>query len=111
MRVSGNGCILSKHSSDCKVKVRNSSRKSGKNAKIQAWNVSNTAQSQEPCSISIPPEAGDCSMRDVMDENELLAAKRPRDTEVTLGPMTVASLFFGLLLICGLCFGLGYTMG
>ncbi|MGD0546398.1 MAG: SPOR domain-containing protein [Terracidiphilus sp.] len=50
-------------------------------------------------------------MRDEMDENEVQPAMRPRDTEVTLGPMTVASLFFGLLLLCGLCFGLGYSMG
>jgi cell division septation protein DedD len=38
------------------------------------------------------------------------AAYRP-DTEVTLGPMLLLSIFLGMMLLCGLCFGLGYTMG
>lgn len=50
-------------------------------------------------------------MRDGMDEDELQPAAGPRDRELTLGPMTVASLVLGLLLVCGLCFGLGYSMG
>jgi DedD protein len=33
------------------------------------------------------------------------------DTELTLGPGTLVALFAGLLLICGLCFGLGYEVG
>ncbi len=45
------------------------------------------------------------------DENELEPAKRRPDTEVTLGPMLLLGLFFGLVLLCGLCFGLGYSMG
>jgi cell division septation protein DedD len=38
------------------------------------------------------------------------AAYRP-DTEVTLGPMMLLGIFLGLMLLCGLCFGVGYSMG
>ena len=34
-----------------------------------------------------------------------------RDTEVTLSPGALLGIFFGLVLICGLCFGLGYWVG
>ncbi|MGB7983546.1 MAG: hypothetical protein WCF54_00135, partial [Terracidiphilus sp.] len=47
----------------------------------------------------------------VWDEDDLRPVLPPRDTEVTLGPMAVAGLIFALLLLCGLCFGLGYSMG
>jgi cell division septation protein DedD len=50
-------------------------------------------------------------MHEVIDEEELMPVEQRRDAELTLGPMKVASLFFGLLLLCGLCFGLGYSMG
>ena len=50
-------------------------------------------------------------MHEVIDEEELTPFERRRDREVTLGPMMVAGLFFGLVLLCGLCFGLGYSMG
>jgi cell division septation protein DedD len=51
-------------------------------------------------------------MREVFDdEDELPPTLRPRDTEVTQGPMAVSGLIFALLLLCGLCFGLGYSMG
>ena len=50
-------------------------------------------------------------MDEVIDEEELTPIERRRDREVTLGPMMVAALFFGLVLLCGLCFGLGYSMG
>jgi cell division septation protein DedD len=50
-------------------------------------------------------------MHEVIDEEELMPVERRRDREVTLGPMMVAALFFGLALLCGLCFGLGYSMG
>jgi cell division protein FtsN len=33
------------------------------------------------------------------------------DTEVTLGPMRLVGLSCGLILVCGLCFGLGYVVG
>jgi cell division septation protein DedD len=50
-------------------------------------------------------------MHEMIDEEDLTPVERGRDRELTLGPMTVAGLFFGLLLLCGLCFGLGYSMG
>jgi DedD protein len=33
------------------------------------------------------------------------------DTELTLSPTTLIMLFFGLIVLCGLCFGVGYTAG
>lgn len=50
-------------------------------------------------------------MRGVFDEEELKPAKTGRDTELTLGSGTLLAIFFGLMLICGLCFGLGYSAG
>ncbi len=37
-------------------------------------------------------------------------AYRP-DTVLTLGPVMLLGIVFGLLLLCGLCFGVGYSMG
>lgn len=34
-----------------------------------------------------------------------------RDTELTLGSTTLLLIFLGLILLCGLCFGLGYATG
>jgi cell division septation protein DedD len=34
-----------------------------------------------------------------------------RDTELTLSSTTLLLIFFGLVLLCGLCFGLGYATG
>ena len=43
------------------------------------------------------------------EENE---PERPRrDTELTLGPGALLAIFLVLVLICGLCFGLGYAAG
>ncbi len=50
-------------------------------------------------------------MRGIFDEEETQPEKKRRDTELTLGAGTLLSMFFGLVLLCGLCFGLGYTMG
>ncbi len=50
-------------------------------------------------------------MHGVFDQNEVEPVERRPDTEVTLGPMLLLGLFFGLVLLCGLCFGLGYSMG
>jgi len=50
-----------------------------------------------------------------MDEDfnpdEFRPAEYRPDTELTLGPMMLLGLFFGLMLLCGLCFGVGYSMG
>jgi cell division septation protein DedD len=50
-------------------------------------------------------------MHEVYDEEVREPAERRPDTEVTLGPMLLLGLFFGMVLLCGLCFGLGYSMG
>jgi cell division septation protein DedD len=50
-------------------------------------------------------------MRGVFEDEELEPAQPRRDTELTLGSGTLLVIFFGLVLICGLCFGLGYTLG
>jgi len=48
-------------------------------------------------------------MRGVFDEEELKPVRR--DTELTLGSGMLLGIFFGLVLVCGLCFGLGYAVG
>lgn len=50
-------------------------------------------------------------MRGVFDEKEVEPASPKRDTELTLGSGTLLAFFFGLVLLCGLCFGLGYSVG
>lgn len=49
-------------------------------------------------------------MRGVFDD-EMEPDRSGRDTELTLGSGTLLIIFFGLVLLCGLCFGLGYTVG
>ncbi|MDE3188593.1 MAG: SPOR domain-containing protein [Acidobacteriota bacterium] len=34
-----------------------------------------------------------------------------RDTELTLGPVALTAIGLGLVMLCGLCFGLGYAAG
>jgi cell division septation protein DedD len=50
-------------------------------------------------------------MREVFEDEDLPPFNQQRDTEVTLGPMAVTGLIFGLLLLCSLCFWLGYSRG
>ena len=50
-------------------------------------------------------------MRGVFDDEELEQARGGRDRELTLGTGTLWLLFFALVLVCGVCFGLGYTVG
>lgn len=50
-------------------------------------------------------------MRGVFDDQQLEPAQPRHDTEFTLGSGTLLLIFFGLVLLCGLCFGLGYTFG
>lgn len=52
-------------------------------------------------------------MRTVFEEEEEeIAQPDPgQDREVTIGATTLLAIFFGLVLICGLFFGLGYTVG
>ena len=48
-------------------------------------------------------------MRSVFDEHEV--ERPPKDTELTLGTGTLLAIFFGLVLLCALCFGMGYAVG
>jgi cell division septation protein DedD len=50
-------------------------------------------------------------MRGAFDDQELEPSRSRRDTELTLGSGTLLAIFFGLVLLCGLCFGLGYAVG
>jgi cell division septation protein DedD len=50
-------------------------------------------------------------MGSVFDEEDLEPVRPRRDTELTLGSGTLLAIFFGLVLLCGLCFGLGYALG
>jgi DedD protein len=50
-------------------------------------------------------------MRGVFDDRELQQAETGHEREVTLGSVTLLLIFFGLVLLCGLCFGLGYATG
>lgn len=45
------------------------------------------------------------------DPREKSRGKGDTDTELTLGAGMLLTVFFGLVLICGLCFGLGYAFG
>jgi DedD protein len=49
-------------------------------------------------------------LRDVRDDFEEEETKQ-RDVELTLGPAMLLAIGCGLLLLCGLCFGVGYTAG
>ena len=48
-------------------------------------------------------------MRGVFDEKE--ADRESRDTELTLSAGSLIAMGCGLLVLCGLCFGLGYATG
>ena len=50
-------------------------------------------------------------MRGYFDEDEPETRRPRRDHELTLGAGALLGLFFVLVLVCGFCFGMGYTMG
>ena len=50
-------------------------------------------------------------MRGYFDEDETEPKQEKRDREMTLGAGAVIGLVFALLLLCGLCFGVGYVVG
>jgi hypothetical protein len=46
-------------------------------------------------------------MRGFLDDDDFEPTPQPkRDTELTLGFATLLGIFFGLVILCGLCFGL-----
>ena len=50
-------------------------------------------------------------MRGVFDEKDFESGRQRRDTELTLSSTTVLGIFFGMVLLCGLFFGLGFAVG
>jgi cell division septation protein DedD len=50
-------------------------------------------------------------MHGAFDDEDFEPIQRRRDTELTLGNFTLLIVFFGLVLLCALFFGLGYAMG
>lgn len=46
-----------------------------------------------------------------LDAGESEPEEVQRDTELTLGPAMLLGILVGLVLLCGLCFGLGYASG
>lgn len=50
-------------------------------------------------------------MRGVFDDDAPRVVVPKRDAELTLGTGTLLAIFLGLVLLCGLCFGLGYEFG
>jgi cell division septation protein DedD len=50
-------------------------------------------------------------MRGYFDDEEPKRVDRGRDTEVTLGAGAAIGFVLGLLVLCGVCFGIGYAVG
>lgn len=50
-------------------------------------------------------------MRGVFDQEEQERLRSTSETELTLGSGMLLAMFFGLIVLCGLCFGMGYAMG
>lgn len=50
-------------------------------------------------------------MHGAFDDNEPGRMKPQRDTELTLSSTTLLGIFFGMVLLCGLFFGLGFAVG
>lgn len=48
-------------------------------------------------------------MNDILDHDDSSLARH--DRELTLGTGTILGIFFGLVVLCGACFGVGYIMG
>jgi DedD protein len=50
-------------------------------------------------------------MRQVFEEREIDETGRGQETEISLGATGLLAIGFGLIVMCGLCFGLGYAAG
>jgi cell division septation protein DedD len=50
-------------------------------------------------------------MNEEFNVEEFRRAVYPPETVLTMGPMLLLGISFGLVLLCGLCFAVGYSMG
>ncbi len=50
-------------------------------------------------------------MKSYFDEDARPSTRGKGDTELTLGSGMLLGVFFGLVVLCGLCFGFGYAVG
>ena len=79
---------------------------------MEGWGAKNFIQTPF---IAVRMESTFAFQRPGMDEDfnaeEFRRTVYPPDTVLTLGPMMLVGIFFGLVLLCGLCFGVGYSMG
>lgn len=50
-------------------------------------------------------------MRGVFEDEEVEPVRERRETELTLTSTTLLAIFFGMVLLCGLFFGLGFAVG
>jgi cell division septation protein DedD len=50
-------------------------------------------------------------VRGAFEDEELKPVKSRRDTELTLGSGALLAILLGLVVLCVVCFGLGYTVG
>ncbi len=68
-----------------------------------------TASEKAP--VYLGYEVGEGRMRGVFDNFDPEPMSPRRDTELTLGSGMLIALLGGLVILCGLCFGLGYVAG
>jgi DedD protein len=50
-------------------------------------------------------------MRGVFDQRPFQQAEASHDTELTLSSTTLLLIFLGLVMLCSVCFGIGYSVG
>jgi DedD protein len=50
-------------------------------------------------------------MREIVDDRDLSGPEPRKDAEFTLGVFALLAIVFGLILLCGVFFGLGYSIG
>ncbi len=50
-------------------------------------------------------------MNDLLDDDDAPRARNERERELTLSTGAILSIFFGLVVLCGVCFGFGYKVG
>ena len=50
-------------------------------------------------------------MNDILDNDDALHSRNERERELTLSTGAILSIFLGLVVLCGVCFGFGYKVG